>query len=104
MRFSRRERAYHDRRHAPPGQRNHVGGEQAPDHQDVPRGDVFQRRPIDPPKVPEDAAAEVGDVVGALLERGALEPHESLVQPAEDPSRGRLGADSRFQFSLDLTG
>ena len=53
---------------------------------------------------PGDWAAEVGDVVGALLERGALEPHESLVQPAEDPSRGRLGADSRFQFSLDLTG
>jgi hypothetical protein len=65
---------------------------------------VLQRRPIDPPKVPEDSAAEVGDVVGALLERGALQRHESLVQPTEDPVHGSLGADQRFQFPLDLTG
>ncbi len=100
----RRERAHHDRRHAPPGQRDHVGGEQALDHQDVPRGDVLQRRPVDPPPVAEDPAAEVGDVVGALLERGGLQRHESLVQPAEDPAHGSLGADQRCQFPLDLTG
>jgi len=54
--------------------------------------------------VPEDSAAEVGDVVRALLERGALQRHESLVQPAEDPPHGSLGADQRFQLPLDLTG
>jgi hypothetical protein len=92
---ARRERADHDRRDALPGQRHHVGGEQPLDHQDTPRRGVLRRRPVDPPEVPQDPASEVGDVVGALLERRAFQRQESLVQPAEDPPHGSLGADQR---------
>ena len=74
------------------------------DHQDIPRGNVLQRRSVDPRKVPKDSATEVGDVVRALLERGPLQGRESLVQAAEDPPHGSLGADQRLQFPLDVAG
>src|SRR5207247_8404884 len=67
------------------------------------RGNVLDRRAIHLLEVPEDPAAEVGDVVGALLRR-ALQRPESRLQPAEDATDGTLGTDQRFQLRLDVAG
>jgi len=88
-------------RHSRRDKRDHVGREQALDHQDVPAGTVH-RRPIHPPKVPEDSAAEVGDVVRAAI----LGPSTPLNRSSagEDRRTGSLGTDQRFKLPLDLAG
>ena len=89
------ERLHDDGRHGAPRQRYHIGRQQVLEHEHAAGREGLQAVSLFPLKVAQHFASEVGQVIGALLERFAAQRVKLLLPPAKDTPHHCLGIQER---------
>ena len=82
------------------GKKDRIGRQQAFGHQDMARRHFFERMHVYAHERPQDLAAEIHHIVGALTEHRIMQLTQSALLPLEHALHHLLGVD-QLMFQLD---